>query len=215
MTQSKYKARSPVQQRGIESREKIIEAARALFSEKGYHSANALEIAARAGLATGTFYSYFNNKKEVLIEIIRTFYKETVEDVFAVSLLEINDARPSIIGKTEGRKLVHYMIETLFTAHSLNPELHREILAMILLDPEIAEINRQEEGKVIAYLSALLGRYKDLIRVNDSEAAAHLVYRAADEVIHRVRFFDAQIDGTRLLSELEEMMCRYLLREDE
>ena len=79
MTISKNKARIPVQKRSIETKEKIINAAWTLFAEKGYFKIRTHDLAQRAGVATGSFYGYFNNKKEVAIELIRSFYKEASE----------------------------------------------------------------------------------------------------------------------------------------
>ncbi|PKL38446.1 MAG: hypothetical protein CVV44_11205 [Spirochaetae bacterium HGW-Spirochaetae-1] len=211
MSEQKNKARNPVQKRGIETKKKIIEAAEALFAEKGYHKTNALEIAARAEVATGSFYGYFNNKKEVLVEVIRNFYAHASEKV-------LNRYQAQVQGTTadnyrEGKKLIHFMIEALYTAHEVNPALHRELLAMVLLDKEIEHINREEEQKVITAMTSLLNAYSGHVRVKDVEAAAFLLYRVSEEIIHRIRILGTDFDNRRLITELEDMICRYLLEE--
>lgn len=208
MAKRKYKARIPVQKRGVETKGKIIDAAKALFSEKGYYRTNAIEIAGRAGVATGTFYSYFNNKKEVLIEIIRTFYKETSEKVLLNYQVQIykDPAR----NYREGRKLVRHMIHMLSSAHSLDPALHKEILALTMLDKDLETINRKEERKIVSTMTFLLQNYKKYIRVSDAEAAATLLFRTAEEIIHRVKVFGVDIDGDRLLKQFEDMISCYL-----
>jgi AcrR family transcriptional regulator len=211
VSEQKQKARNPVQKRGIETRQKIIEAAEALFAEKGYHKTNALEIAARAGVATGSFYGYFNNKKEVLIEVIRNFYANASDRVLNRYQVQVRDN--STDNYREGKKLIHYMIEALFTTHEINPALHRELMAMVLLDREVEEINREEERKVIRAMIALLSGYREHVRVKDIEAAAELLYRASEEIIHRIRTIGTDIESGRLLAELEDMVCRYLLAE--
>ena len=211
MSEQKQKARTPVQKRGIETKGKIIEAAEALFAEKGYHKTNALEIAARAGVATGSFYGYFNNKKEVLIEVIRRFFAITSEKVLnAYSITEQDNPADNY---REGRNLVHFMLQALYESHDINPALHREFLAMVLLDREIEDLNREEELKVIAFMASLLASYREHIRVTDIEAAATLLYRVSEEIIHRIRILGADISSDRLLAELEDMVCRYLLSE--
>ena len=62
MTISKSKARIPVQKRSIETKEKILNAAWTLFAEKGYFKTSTHDLAEQAGVATGSFYGYFNNK---------------------------------------------------------------------------------------------------------------------------------------------------------
>ncbi len=209
MSEQKHKARTPVQKRGIETKKKIIEAAEVLFSEKGYHKTNALEIAERAGVATGSFYGYFNNKKEVLIEVIRNFYADASEKVLNTYQARVRDN--SADNYREGRNLVHFMIQALYAAHEINPALHREFMAMILLDKEIEDINREEERKVVITMTSLLNTYREHIRVKDIEAAALLLYRVSEEIIHRIRIMGTDIDNNRILAELEDMVCRYLL----
>jgi AcrR family transcriptional regulator len=209
MTALKNKARIPKQKRGVETKEKIINAAMVLFAEKGYHKTNALEIAAQAKVATGTFYSYFNNKKELLIEIVKQFYKRASETVLLNYEPKIHKSR--IDNYKEGEKLVHFMVQALYLSHSIPPDLHKEILAMILLDKEIGEITSAEERNITSYMIFMMQKYKDFIRIDDFEAAAILLHSIADEVIHQVRIIGVDIDKKRILKELEDMICRYLL----
>ena len=190
------------------TRDRIIDAAQDLFGKNGYHRTNAQQVAAHAGLATGTFYSYFNNKKEVLIEIIKRFYRETAHKVFYYynsSASDINDD-PFKAGK----RLVHIIITALYEAHSINPCLHRELVALSLLDDELIDINRKEETRVLDFLTTLLSSNREVLQVSDLEAAAFLLYRTAEEVIHRLRIIGSDIESERMLAELENMICAYL-----
>jgi AcrR family transcriptional regulator len=47
-------------------RQQILEAASAIFAEKGYHRATIKDIATRAGVADGTVYTYFENKTALI-----------------------------------------------------------------------------------------------------------------------------------------------------
>lgn len=51
-------------------RERILEEALTVFSEKGYHGANIADIARRLEMGHGTFYRYFENKHDIFIELI-------------------------------------------------------------------------------------------------------------------------------------------------
>lgn len=53
----------PKTRRGKKTLDKILAAAEEVFGEKGYYEASVTEIAQRAGIATGTFYLYFEEKK--------------------------------------------------------------------------------------------------------------------------------------------------------
>jgi len=48
-----------------ERRAKLVTAARDVFGQKGYHAATVDDITRAAGVAKGTFYLYFDEKREV------------------------------------------------------------------------------------------------------------------------------------------------------
>jgi AcrR family transcriptional regulator len=48
----------------------IIDCAKEVFAEHGYHTASISEIITRAGIARGTFYLYFTNKQTVFDSIL-------------------------------------------------------------------------------------------------------------------------------------------------
>jgi AcrR family transcriptional regulator len=58
------------------SRAKILDAARAEFSEKGFDGARVDEIARRAEVNKALIYYYFKGKDELLQELLRTFLEE-------------------------------------------------------------------------------------------------------------------------------------------
>ena len=65
-----------------ENRRKLIDAAREVFAAKGYHVATVSDITRKAGLAKGTFYLYFEEKKEIYYDLVRTFL-QMVKDIGA------------------------------------------------------------------------------------------------------------------------------------
>jgi AcrR family transcriptional regulator len=207
INEQKHQARNPVQKRGMETKKKIIDAAEALFGEKGYHKTNA----SRAGVATGSFYSYFNNKKEALIEIIMAFYSSTTEKVLNSYDVKVQD---NVTGNyLEGKKLIHNMIKALYDAHTISPSLHREFIAMVMLDHDIEAISREEDQKVIAAIKFLFDSLNIHIRIKDTEAAAMLLHRVSEEIVHYIRIMGSDMEDNRLLAELEDMICRYVLVE--
>lgn len=59
------------QQRADETRARIFAAATELFAERGYHATAIDRIAARAGVAKGTFFVHFPSKDAVIAELVR------------------------------------------------------------------------------------------------------------------------------------------------
>ncbi len=61
---------SRAERKKAELRREIIDAAFDCFSEQGYHSTGIADIAARLGIGHGTFYRYFENKRDIVEHVI-------------------------------------------------------------------------------------------------------------------------------------------------
>lgn len=116
----------PKQERAHQKREALMESGRFLFISKGYESTTAKEIAAHANVATGTFYRYFSDKRQLLMSLL--------ED----QLEKIMPPEPTWMhGDPE------YLLATLLAKHSedLNKlGLHRVLPELLPHDPELAEV---------------------------------------------------------------------------
>ena len=65
MVQVSNKSKSPKTSRGRKTRQNILDAAEAEFGEKGFHDGSISGITQRAGVALGTFYTYFDSKEAI------------------------------------------------------------------------------------------------------------------------------------------------------
>lgn len=61
--------RTPQQARGLRTRDKLLRAAETLFIERGYAGVTADEIAKAAGVSVGAFYTYYHNKRQILMAL--------------------------------------------------------------------------------------------------------------------------------------------------
>jgi AcrR family transcriptional regulator len=57
-------------------RAQVLRHAKRIFARKGYHRTNVADIIARAHIARGTFYLYFENKKELFEELLEQVLTE-------------------------------------------------------------------------------------------------------------------------------------------
>src|SRR4029079_10647573 len=55
----------PLSQRGLDTRRRLLHAAEAVFGELGFPEASVVKVADAAGVATGTFYLYFDSKRSI------------------------------------------------------------------------------------------------------------------------------------------------------
>jgi len=64
--------------------ERILEAAERLFSEFGYNDVDVRAISSKTGIAVGTLYNYFPDKKTLFIEVFKKSWEKTfarLEDI--------------------------------------------------------------------------------------------------------------------------------------
>ena len=66
---------------GGEKRDRILRAAVAIFSRKGFFNSKVSEVARAAEVADGTIYLYFRNKDDLLISLFEEKMGEVVADV--------------------------------------------------------------------------------------------------------------------------------------
>ena len=88
--------REPRTARGRKTQRAVLDAAAAEFGEKGFHESSIVSITARAGVALGTFYTYFESKDALFRALVRDM-SDRVRDTVAPALA-------SAAGDTIGRE---------------------------------------------------------------------------------------------------------------
>jgi AcrR family transcriptional regulator len=64
---------------GLETRARLLVAARRAFAELGYAKARVEDVVSRAGVGHGTFYAYFPNKRAAMVALIQENAADLVE----------------------------------------------------------------------------------------------------------------------------------------
>lgn len=99
----------------------MLQAARAVFAEKGYTQATLKEIARRAEFGTGTLYNYFEGGKEEMLRAV-------LDDVFAAFRDLVSEAtRPELASEEDCREALHACLETI-VAYLLE---HRDFFVLL------------------------------------------------------------------------------------
>lgn len=145
----KNNIREPQQERSIEKKNKIINAGYELFSEVGYHGTNTAEIAKRAGVSTGIVYSYFQDKRDIMICVLQIYidamYQPIAEIVNCLRQVGINDAVPKIL-------------DAAIKTHQQNAKLHNTLHSLATTDETVNAKFISLEDNITENLSAELQR---------------------------------------------------------
>ena len=97
--------KEPIQKRAIEKKLKLIESAKKVFNDKGYHNTHIKDITGEAGISTGLFYKYFKDKTEIYIEVIKSMIEKEMKVVldFKDRIIEEGNKKQVIRGYIENR----------------------------------------------------------------------------------------------------------------
>lgn len=126
------------------TQDRIIAAARTLFGENGFHRTTTAEIARQAGIAEGTIYRYFKDKKELFVACVEPIIQEVVRRETAVMTggtpREI--LRNRIIERTRVIRENLPIFHILFTEGKYHPEIARILLEQVTASISPAEWER-------------------------------------------------------------------------
>jgi AcrR family transcriptional regulator len=111
-------------------RQEILQAARDVFAKHGYHAAKVEDIVNAAGVARGTFYLYFEDKRAIFEEIVDRLL---VRFGMAIQRVDV-DANVTDQVRSNIRRIVHLLLEDKLTtkmllsdAHGVDPAFDRKI----------------------------------------------------------------------------------------
>lgn len=112
---------------GPTRRDLILQAAKDIFKEKGFHAATTAEIAKKAQVAEGTIFRHFNTKKELLFSLLEP-----------LAPLEIGKFLHGIT-ESENRQALRDFLEKHFFFVKENLDLFKILLYESQFHPELRE----------------------------------------------------------------------------
>ncbi len=118
--------REPRQRRSRAKREALVQAAAQLFAERGYAATTTPDIAAAAGVSVGTLYSYFRDKRQIMLSLMAG----TAESI----------SKLNILSATEGPDPRRAMRELLAGILPYDAERYRLQRAWMMLEIGEAEL---------------------------------------------------------------------------
>lgn len=85
-----YKRSSLMQERMAQNRQSILQSARELIAQGGFKDAQVQAIADKSGVSSGLVYRYFENKNQILIEVLSHAIHIEVEILNSIAQSELN-----------------------------------------------------------------------------------------------------------------------------
>ncbi|MFY9927362.1 MAG: TetR/AcrR family transcriptional regulator [Streptosporangiaceae bacterium] len=123
----------PLTPKGRERRSEILRAARKVFEERGFLETRVADIVAAAGVAQGTFYSYFNSKEAVFAEVAEQVVETMMEGLhtdFVPDIDPVERIRRAMVRFVEGFRPNAVMIGLIEQVGTFTPEMRSLRLAL-------------------------------------------------------------------------------------
>lgn len=130
-------------------RESVLHSAKKVFSEKGYHGASVSDIVEHAGIARGTFYLYFENKRQVFDSIL-DMHLEELQGL--IRPIRLDPGAPSPLEQL--RNILRSVIELA---------LEDRERTRILLDRAVG-LDEDSDKRLSAFYDVLLSRIEAALR---------------------------------------------------
>ena len=164
----------PKQARSMDKKKRIVEAGYALFADNGYYNVSTAEIAKAAEVSTGSVYRYFQDKKDILAEVLNEYFDRTYGFVFTL----IDKIKKPIDFET----LLRRMIDAVIKVHQKNKAIHSVLHGMAHTDEEIERRFKAMEDEITDRIaSRLTAEDYPADKINEK---AHLALRCVEDFAH-------------------------------
>ena len=146
-------------------KEQVISATRKCIVEKGVLHFSMKDVAAEAGVSTGVIYHYFNNKQDLMLQVLKETFSRS-NDRVAESVVPLDSAREKMFKHIENISIVPMDNPDFFP-------LLINYLAQAQNNPEVSAILKKFFGNLREFISEYLEQGVKDKEIN-SELTEHL-----------------------------------------
>jgi AcrR family transcriptional regulator len=193
--------KTPRRQRGRRTRAALVEAAQKVFERDGYLDARVADIAAAAGVAHGSFYTYFDSKEDVFRELVEVALQEVSE---AIDVRD-DSALPAERVRVGNRRYID-----VYARHA----------ALLGLIEQVGTLNqfhamrRDLRARFVARIEAVIDEYRAggfvTVEPLDSRAVAHALVGMMDSFAYNWFVLDEDFDREVALVNIDAIWLRTL-----
>jgi TetR/AcrR family transcriptional regulator, regulator of autoinduction and epiphytic fitness len=143
-------------EQALQTRLQIVEAARSLFTTRGYSGATIDAIAQEAGVATETVYATFGNKRAILSKLLGV---SLVGDDLPIPLLERQGPK-AVMAETDQHRQIELFVNDIYTIMSRVAPVFEIMRVASKTEPDVAALFQsllnERVGGMMAFIRALL-----------------------------------------------------------
>ena len=197
-----------MQERSLETRASILEAALSLFASQGYDATGVAEICAAAGVSKGAFYHHFPSKQAVFLAILEEWLA-ALDIQMEQKLTEAEDIPGGLIEMAS-------LTRDIFSAAGGHLAMFIEFWSQSLHDPEVWKATVDPYRRYTRLFSGYIQRGIDegSLRKVDPDAAARMIVGLAVGTLAQGLMDPESTDWGNTSIRSMEMIINGLKRED-
>jgi len=204
-----------------EARERIIDAAIQLFSQKGYDATRVNDIASTANVNKALIYYYFKSKEDILDYMVHSLLDNAVS--IALDFIQTNivqmvkngylDIKPDRLHFVNDEAIEHFMQNAVkFYERVVDYVIEKKDIIRILMHESLK--NGKHQNSLFRFMDFMIGSEKNPIFKTISDADHDFVY-SDDMVLFRFFFsiipiisFAAYFDDYRAVTSMDDKELR-------
>lgn len=187
-----------------ERRTQLLDASLVAFGKKGYHQTQVSDIIAQAQVARGTFYLYFESKRDVFDAVVRQVFDKVQAEIRAIPKEAIEEIPQQILGNLKR------VTELLFE----NP-LYIKLLFSdaVGLDAEFDDRLREFYGMILDYIRRGLkqGQEMGFVREGNIEVLALCLLGCVKEVFYQSILKTQSVAPADLVKEIYTLVLNAVI----
>ncbi len=179
----------------------IVQAARQIFLESGFHEASVAAVAAKVGVVEGLVYAYYPTKRDLLNEVLQTMYRPL--------LRELEERFERVHGL---RSRLRFLIRRHLQVYVDEPMLSRLVLHEVRVSPEyfgsvLHDLQVRYTGFIVRALSEAIGT-GELSADVDLELVRSMVYGGIEHRMWAILHGRGSVDIEAVSESFTEMVLR-------
>jgi AcrR family transcriptional regulator len=139
------------------TRERLLAAARESFAELGFASTRVADIVALAGTSHGTFYTYFDGKRDALLALT----EQAASAIYGAAVAPLAGAK-----RQSPRNAIRARLTIFFRTYGEWWDVVRTWDHASAIHPEVDELRARVRESIVEQLGRLLARDRELRHIN-------------------------------------------------
>ncbi|MCV2488306.1 TetR/AcrR family transcriptional regulator [Geodermatophilus sp. YIM 151500] len=203
----------PTTERGRRQRERLLAAARVVFERDGFLDARVTDISAEAGVAHGSFYTYFGSKTAVF----RALLAATMDELYDTLRVGTADsgAPTADAPAPAGTRSAEEAVRRVERANRRFVAMYRENTALMALfeqvttfDPEVRALRQAARERMVGRVRHSIEQLQTdgLVAADlDAEYSAHALVAMVSGLVHYWLVLDGDFEEERLVATLTRL----------